>query len=152
MVVKDIWVCCWLLPVFWRNVTTLVAIFWVRCSLQKKTLSIVSFWCFITELKSRGSTGMLADICSAFLKCLSENRELLPDVELLLEATQKIQPASRTPVHTLLLMMMLVSSVSNNPTTALSQQILDVAVLYFKQFQVKICFLLEILEVVLSSL
>jgi hypothetical protein len=82
---------------------------------------------------------MLTDICSAFLKCLSENRELLPDVELLLEAAQKVHPARRTPVHILLLLMMLVSSVSKKPTTALSQQILDLAVIYFEQFQVKAC-------------
>jgi hypothetical protein len=94
---------------------------------------------FVTELKSRGSTGMLTDICSAFLKCLSENKELLPDVELLLEATQKVHPANRTPVHILLLLMILVSSVSKKTTTAQSQQILDMAVLYLEQFQVKAC-------------
>jgi hypothetical protein len=75
-----------------------------------------------------------------FLKCLSENRELLPDVELLLEATQKVHPTNRTPVHILLLLLMLVSSVSKRPTPALSQQMLDMAVLYFQQFQVKTLF------------
>jgi hypothetical protein len=82
---------------------------------------------------------MLSDICTAFLKCLSENKELLPDVEVLLEATQKVHPASRTPVYILLLLMMLVSSVSKKSSTALSQQILDMAVLYFEQFQVNTC-------------
>jgi hypothetical protein len=80
---------------------------------------------------------MLTDVCFAFLKCLSENRELLPDVELLLEAIQKVHPSNGKPVHTLLLLLMLVSSVSKRPTPALTHQILDMAVLYFEQFQVK---------------
>jgi hypothetical protein len=101
------------------------------------SLLSVSVCSFVTELKSRGSTGTLTDICSAFLKCLSENRELLPDVELLLEATEKIHPANRTPVHILLLLLMLVSSLSKKPTPAISQQILDMAMLYFEQFRVK---------------
>jgi hypothetical protein len=59
-----------------------------------------------------------------------------------LEATRKVHPANGTPVHILLLLLMMVSSVSKKPTPALSQQILDMAVLYFEQFQVKTHFLL----------
>jgi hypothetical protein len=79
---------------------------------------------------------MITNVCSAFLTCLSENREFLPDVELLLEAAEKFHLANRKPVHLFLLLLLLVSSASKQPTPAVSQQILDVAVSYVDQYQV----------------
>jgi hypothetical protein len=89
----------------------------------------------VAELNTKGST----DTCSVFLGCLSESRELLPDVELLLEAAEKIHPANRRPVHMMLLLLMMASSVANKPTPAVSQRILDMAVSYFEQCQVQMC-------------
>jgi citrate lyase gamma subunit len=73
-----------------------------------------------------------------FLCCLSESRELLPDVDLLLQAAEKIHPANRKPVHMMLLLLMMASSVAKQPTAAVSQQILDMAVTYFEKCQVEI--------------
>jgi hypothetical protein len=74
-----------------------------------------------------------------FLHCLSESRELLPDVDLLLQAAEKIYPANRKPIHMMLLLLMMASAVAKQPTPALSQQILDMAVSYFEKCQVEIC-------------
>jgi hypothetical protein len=72
-----------------------------------------------------------------FLCCLSESRELLPGAELLLQAAEKIHPADRKPVHMMLLLLMMTSSVAKQPTPAISQQILDMAVSYFEKYQVE---------------
>jgi hypothetical protein len=72
-----------------------------------------------------------------FLCCLFESRELLPEVELLLQAAEKIHPADRKPVHMMLLLLMMASSVAKQPTPAISQQILDMAVSYFEKCEVE---------------
>jgi hypothetical protein len=95
---------------------------------------------FVTELSTIGSAGTITNVCSAFLICLSENGELLPDVELLLEAAEKFHPVNRKPVHTFLLLLLLVSSASKQPTPAVSQQILDMAVSYVDKYQVWMCY------------
>jgi len=87
----------------------------------------------VAELNTKGST----DTCSVLLCCLSESRELLPEAELLLKAAEKICPADRKPVHMMLLLLMMASSVAKQPTPAISQQILDMAVSYFEKCEVK---------------
>ena len=87
----------------------------------------------VAELNTKGST----DMCSVFFCCLSESRELLPEAELLLQAAEKIHPAERKPVHMMLLLLMMASSVAKQPTPAISQQILDMAVSYFEKCEVE---------------
>jgi len=87
----------------------------------------------VAELNTKGST----DTCSVFLCCLSESRELLPEAELLLQAAEKIHPADRKPIHMMLLLLMMASSVAKQPTPAISQQILDMAVSYFEKCEVE---------------
>jgi hypothetical protein len=87
----------------------------------------------VAELNSKGS----ADMCSLFLCCLSESRELLPEAEHLLQTAEKIHPADRKPVHMMLLLLMLTASVAKQPTPSISQQILDMAVSYFEKCEVE---------------
>jgi hypothetical protein len=87
----------------------------------------------VAELNNKGSR----DTCSAFLCCLSESRELLPEAELLLQTAEKIHPADRKPVHMMLLLLMLTASVAKHPTPSVSKQILDMAVSYFEKFEVE---------------
>jgi len=96
-------------------------------------LSLIPCSC-VAELNTKGTT----DTCSVFLCCLSESRELLPEAELLLQAAEKIHPANRKPVHMMLLLLMMASSVAKQPTPAISQQILDMAVSYFEKCEVDI--------------
>jgi hypothetical protein len=112
------------------------ALYLYNCISILKISALSVFCLFVTELSTTGSAAVITNVCSAFLTCLSENRELLPDVELLLEVAERFHPANRKPVHLFLLLLLLVSSACNQPTPALSLQILDMAVSYVDRYQV----------------
>ncbi|XP_069672379.1 HEAT repeat-containing protein 1 [Periplaneta americana] len=90
---------------------------------------------FMQELRAADPEDVVAGICSAFIRCLEDSKEHIPDVQLLLGAAEKVPQEKRKPIDVVMLILMLAAAAVKEPDQACSQRVLNVAVSYVECYQ-----------------